>query len=63
MSGNALSRNEVIQLVLRVTLASVVTYFSLKWMMDKLDPTNKSKKKAREKAEYQLKRCDIFYKY
>lgn len=58
MSGNALSRNEVIQLVLRVTLASVVTYFSLKWMMDKLDPTNKSKKKARAKAEYQLKRCE-----
>lgn len=56
MSGNALTRNEVVQLVLRVTLASVVTYFSLKWMMDKLDPTNKSKKKARAKAEYQLKR-------
>lgn len=44
------------QLVLRVSLASVVTYYSLKWMMTALDPTNKNKKKARAKAEEQIKR-------
>lgn len=55
MSGT-LTRNEIVQLVLRVSLASVVTYYSLKWMMNQLDPTNKSKKKARTKAEEQLKR-------
>lgn len=55
MSGT-ISRNEIVQLVLRVSLASVVTYYSLKWMMNQLDPTNKSKKKARAKAEDQIKR-------
>lgn len=57
MSGT-ISRNEIVQLVLRVSLASVVTYYSLKWMMNQLDPTNKSKKKARTKAEEQIKRYD-----
>lgn len=50
------SRNEIFQIILRVSLVSAVTYCSLKWMMNVLDPTNKSKKKARSKAETQLKR-------
>lgn len=56
MSGAQLSRNEIFQLLLRVSIASVVTYYSVKWMMSQLDPTNKSKKKARTKAENQLRR-------
>lgn len=59
MMSGTLSRNEIIQLVLRVSLASVVTYYSLKWMMNQLDPTNKSKKKARTRAEQQIKRLGI----
>lgn len=51
-----MSRNEIIQLLLRVSIASVVTYYSVKWMLTHLDPTNKNKKKARTKAEEQLKR-------
>lgn len=56
MSGAQFTRNEVVQLLFRVSIASVVTYYSLKWMMNQLDPTNKSKKKARTKAEQQIKR-------
>lgn len=55
MSGT-ITRSDIVQLVLRVSLASVVTYYSLKWMMTQLDPTNKSKRKARSKAEQQIKR-------
>lgn len=51
-----LSQSEVLQLILRLSIASVVTYFSMKWMLDRLDPTYKSKKKARDKAEHQIKR-------
>ncbi|XP_055836470.1 outer mitochondrial transmembrane helix translocase-like [Episyrphus balteatus] len=55
--GNSqLSRNEVLQLILRVSLASVVTFYSVKWMMNQLDPTSKNKKKAKIRAEEQLKR-------
>lgn len=51
MSGTSISRNEVVQFVLRISLVSIVTYYSAKWLMKNLDPTNKSKKKAIEKAE------------
>lgn len=53
---NQISQNEILQIALRVTVASVVTFYSLKWMMTQLDPTSKSKKKARSKAEEQIKR-------
>lgn len=51
MSGANITRNEVVQFVLRISLVSIVTYYSAKWLMKNLDPTNKSKKKAIEKAE------------
>jgi len=54
-----LTRNEIFQLLFRVSIASVVTYYSLKWMMNQLDPTTKSKKKARAKAEEQIQRMNL----
>lgn len=59
MADTAFSRNEVIGLVVRLTLVSAVTFLSIKWIMNQLDPTNKSKKKARKRAEEQLKRYAI----
>ncbi|XP_055594153.1 outer mitochondrial transmembrane helix translocase-like [Uranotaenia lowii] len=58
MSGppTSITRNEVAQFVLRITLVSIVTYYSAKWLMKNLDPTNKSKKKAIEKAEEILRK-------
>nr|XP_014102638.1 ATPase family AAA domain-containing protein 1-B [Bactrocera oleae] len=54
--GSQLSRNEIVQLLLRVSIASVITFYSVKWMMNQLDPTSKNKKKAKLRAEEQLKR-------
>lgn len=51
-----LTRNEIFQILFRVSIASVVTYYGLKWAMNLLDPTTKSKNKARAKAEEQIKR-------
>jgi len=59
MSGAQITRNEIFQLLFRVSVASVITFYSLKWMMNQLDPTNKSKKKARDKAEEQIRRLNM----
>lgn len=56
MSGAQLSRNEVVSMLLRISFVSVVTYYSVKWMINQIDPTSKNKKKAKEKAEVLLKR-------
>ncbi|CAO1338763.1 unnamed protein product [Diamesa serratosioi] len=56
MAGAQLSRNEVVHMIIRVSLVSVATYFSVKWMISQIDPTSKNKKKAKEKAETLLKR-------
>lgn len=56
MSDTSLTRNELFHLVLRLTLVSAATFISIKWIMNQVDPTNKSKKKARSEAQQQLKK-------
>ncbi|XP_066140452.1 outer mitochondrial transmembrane helix translocase [Euwallacea fornicatus] len=56
MNDPGFSRTEVVRLVVRLTLVSAVTFWSIKWLMNQMDPTNQSKKKARKTAEQQLKR-------
>lgn len=51
-----LSRNDAIAVLVRVTIGAAVAFYSLKWLMNHMDPTIQSKKKARTKAEYQIKR-------
>lgn len=50
------SRSEVVAILLRVTIGATVSYFALKWLMNQIDPTMQSKKKARTKAEMLIKR-------
>lgn len=50
------SRTDAIQLLIRVSIAAAVSFYSLKWIMEQLDPTNKGKKEARLKAEQLIKR-------
>lgn len=63
MNDPGFSRNEIVSLVVRLTLVSAVTFWSIKWLMNQVDPTNKSKKKARKTAEEQLRRYINFFKY
>lgn len=51
-----LSRNDAIAVLLRVTIGAAVAFYSLKWLMNQMDPTIQSKKKARTKAETLIKR-------
>lgn len=48
----AFSRSEIINLIIRLALLTSVTFFSIKWMITQLDPTNKQKKKAKKKVSY-----------
>lgn len=56
MADAAFDRNQIIGLVVRLTLVSAVTYYSIKWLISQVDPTNKNKKKAKARAEEQLRR-------
>lgn len=56
MADTAFTKAEIIGVVVRLTLVSAVTFISIKWLMNQVDPTNKNKKRARIKAEQQLKR-------
>ncbi|XP_003708159.1 outer mitochondrial transmembrane helix translocase [Megachile rotundata] len=54
--GVGYSRSEVFVLVARVSFIAAVGFFSMKWIMNQLDPTNNAKKKARKKAREQFRK-------
>ncbi|KAL4714859.1 hypothetical protein ACJJTC_012531 [Scirpophaga incertulas] len=56
VEGSAFTRNDVFQMAIRVAFVSAVTYFSIKWLVNQIDPTSKSRKKAEEKAREQLRK-------
>lgn len=45
-----LGRNEVIGLLFRLTIFGTVTYFTIKWMVDAIDPTRKQKLEAQKQV-------------
>lgn len=45
-----LGRNEVIGLLFRLTIFGAVTYFTIKWMVDAIDPTRKQKMEAQKQV-------------
>lgn len=49
------SRSEFINLIIRLAFLTGVTFFSIKWMITQLDPTNKQKKTAKKKVSFYVK--------
>ncbi|KAJ9594105.1 hypothetical protein L9F63_014471 [Diploptera punctata] len=49
------TRVDVISMIIRIALLTGVTFFSVKWMISQLDPTNKQKKTAKKKADEKLR--------
>ncbi|KAG7280076.1 hypothetical protein CRUP_018032, partial [Coryphaenoides rupestris] len=47
-----LGRNEVIGLLFRLTIFGAVTYFTIKWMVDAIDPTRKQKAEAQKQITW-----------
>lgn len=48
--GVGYTRSEIFVLVARVSFIAAFGFFSMKWIMNQLDPTNNAKKKARKKV-------------
>lgn len=63
MEGSAFTRNDVFQMAIRVAFVSAVTYFSIKWLVNQIDPTSKSRKKAEERAREQLRKAGLSGKH
>ncbi|KAM7018902.1 outer mitochondrial transmembrane helix translocase [Tautogolabrus adspersus] len=54
-----LSRNEVLGMLIRLTIFGAATYYSIKWVVDAMDPTSKQKSQAKKRAEQLMKRIGV----
>ncbi|XP_048407033.1 outer mitochondrial transmembrane helix translocase isoform X3 [Stegostoma tigrinum] len=54
-----LSRNEIVGLIFRLTIFGAVTYYTIKWMVDAIDPTRKQKLEAQKQAERLMKQIGV----
>ncbi|XP_015108521.1 ATPase family AAA domain-containing protein 1-A isoform X2 [Diachasma alloeum] len=51
-----MTRGEMLSLIVRLSLVTAVGFVSIRWIMTQLDPMSKAKKKAKERAESQLRK-------
>ena len=56
MSDGVISRGEVLGLIVRLAALTTVSYYTMKLLMDAVDPTRKQKLAAQKRAEKLLKR-------
>ncbi|XP_013878427.1 outer mitochondrial transmembrane helix translocase [Austrofundulus limnaeus] len=54
-----LSRNEVFGMLVRLTIFGAATYYSIKWVVEAMDPTAKQKSQAKKRAEQLMKRIGV----
>ncbi|XP_024131621.1 ATPase family AAA domain-containing protein 1-A [Oryzias melastigma] len=54
-----LSRNEVLGMLIRLTVFGAATYYSIKWVVDAMDPTSKQKSQSKKRAEQLMKRIGV----
>ncbi|XP_036383839.1 ATPase family AAA domain-containing protein 1-A [Megalops cyprinoides] len=54
-----LTRNEVVGMIVRLTIFGAATYFSIKWVVEALDPTHKQKLQAKKRAEQLMKQIGV----
>lgn len=46
-----LSRSEVVGMLVRLTIFGAATYYSIKWVVDAMDPTSKQKNQAKKRVK------------
>lgn len=54
-NGPGFSRSELLALVARLALVTAMGYLSMRWIINQMDPTNKSKKKAKRKVHNDIR--------
>ena len=59
MSDSPISKGEVLSLIVRLAALTTVSYYTMKLLMDAIDPTRKQKLAAQKRAEKLLKRYDL----
>lgn len=61
MSDSPISKGEVLSLIVRLAALTTVSYYTMKLLMDAIDPTRKQKLAAQKRAEKLLKRYIQIY--
>lgn len=54
-----LSRNEVVGMLVKLTIFGAATYYSIKWVVEAMDPTSKQKSQAKKRAEQLMKKIGV----
>ncbi|XP_059475714.1 outer mitochondrial transmembrane helix translocase [Neocloeon triangulifer] len=54
-----ITRTEIIKITAKLVLLSAFSYYSMKWLINQLDPTNKQKNQAKAKATDLMKKIGI----
>jgi hypothetical protein len=55
MAEEVLSKKEIISIIARVAALSAMSYFTMKWLLDAIDPARKQQLQAKERAQKLLK--------
>lgn len=48
--SDSITKGEIVNLVVRVTALSAISYYTMKWLVEAMDPTKKQKAAAQNKA-------------
>ncbi|CAB1322126.1 unnamed protein product [Coregonus sp. 'balchen'] len=54
-----LSRNEVVGMIVRLTIFGAATYYGIKWVVEAMDPTHKQKIQSKKRAEQLMKQIGV----
>ncbi|XP_058230374.1 outer mitochondrial transmembrane helix translocase isoform X2 [Hemibagrus wyckioides] len=54
-----LSRSEVLGMLVRLTIFGAATYYSIRWVVEALDPTQRQKSEAKKRAERMMRRIGV----
>lgn len=54
-----LTRSEVLGMLVRLTIFGAATYYSIKWVVEAMDPTYKQKNQAKKRAEQLMKKIGV----
>ncbi|XP_027024503.2 outer mitochondrial transmembrane helix translocase isoform X2 [Tachysurus fulvidraco] len=54
-----LSRNEVVGMLLRLTIFGAATYYGIRWVVEALDPTQRQKSDAKKRADQMMRRIGV----
>ncbi|KAK2845318.1 hypothetical protein Q7C36_010172 [Tachysurus vachellii] len=54
-----LSRNEVVGMLVRLTIFGAATYYGIRWVVEALDPTQRQKSDAKKRADQMMRRIGV----